>query len=95
MPIKINLNSEIKDLNEKPIDVMGKLLAIHLANSTDGDALKLYGWAQSFHKGEEISIDKSDFKTLREFVENVKTLTILSKSQILETLDKCEKAESK
>ena len=86
----INLNKYIKDLDGKDIAdaIMNKVVAKALSEAIEGDSLKLFGWALKLNNGEEIDLDKSDQKTLREFIENCKILTILSKAQILEEIDK-------
>jgi hypothetical protein len=91
--IKINLNKDILGLDKTPIAPMGKVLAEQLANAAKGDALKFFGWAQSFYDNKEVTLDKSDLKNLVEFINEHSTLTIAAKAQMLETLDACEKQE--
>lgn len=86
----INFNFDLKNLDESKIGNAGEVLGQHIAISSKGDAIKLYGWSQAFHKGEDVSLDASDFKRLREWVEQCETLSILSKGQILSYLDGVE-----
>ena len=93
--IKINLSNAVLDLSGVSIPDMtlGKLVGNQLAASNKGDALKYYDWALSLYKGEDILVDKSDFKRIKEFVENSEQLTNLVKAQTIKVLDEAEKAE--
>jgi cell division septal protein FtsQ len=86
--MKISLNFLIKDLDGKPIEDVnaGKLVAQLLATSTENDAIKLMAWALSFHSGNDVELDKSDFSKLKEIITSSKSLTNLVKAQILEVL---------
>ena len=72
----------VKDIDGKEITV-GKLLSGQLASSNKGDALKLFTWAQKVYAGEKLDLDKSDEGTLKEFIKNNETLTVLAKAQML------------
>jgi len=67
---------------------LGSVLAPIIAQSTKGDALKLFGWALSLYKKESLNLDQSDQNTMRDFIKNSEHLTILAKAQLLNTLDK-------
>jgi hypothetical protein len=89
------------DLNKKGLDLtgavlkeadgsdvsLGKTLGTFLVASTKGDALKYYDWACALYKGDTIKVDSSDFKKIRDFVENHEQITNLAKAQILNELD--------
>ena len=90
----LNLDgSENKDpLRDEPI-TLGKILAGQMANSNQGDPLKLSIWAMSMYKGESIPMDKSDIDALRTFIKSSQNLTNLMKFQMLEIIDDAEKIE--
>lgn len=91
--MKANFNFPLLGLDGKPItdggDELnaGKFLAARLAQQTQGDAYKLFGWSVALHKGEDITLDKSDAKTLRDVINNDTGMTILAKAQLLEVID--------
>lgn len=92
--MKLDFNFPILGLDGQPLkdgsnDLQaGKILASTIANKTNGDAVKLFGWALQLHKSEILDLDKADQKTLRELIEGDNTLTILAKGQLLEAFDK-------
>lgn len=83
--MKLNLNFDLLDLTEKPIvgENAGRIVASVLASETKGDALKLWEWALKLHKGEELELDSSDSETLKNFIKNTDSLTIILKAQVL------------
>lgn len=85
---ELNLNFLLLGLDGKEIKEAnaGKLLSTVLAESTKGDALKLFHWAKELHSGNVLKLDPSDVKTLTEFISSSERLTNLSKAQILECL---------
>lgn len=64
----------------------GKLLANVLVSAGKGDAMKYWTWAQKLYAGEELSLDPSDMETLKNFVKESDTMSILAKAQILERI---------
>jgi hypothetical protein len=73
--MKINLNKVVTGLDGQAlIDELGhelnlgKMIAYNLASSNKGDSLKLTVWAFKLFNGEVLDLDKSDQKTLKEFV---------------------------
>lgn len=84
--MKLNLNFDLLDLSEKPIvgENAGQIIASTLARATQGDALKFWGWALKLQKGEELELDNSDSETLKNFIKNNDSLTIILKAQVLE-----------
>lgn len=77
----------IKDNKEEDITI-GKLISNALVNQSKGDALKFHSWAMDMYNCRSINLDRSDVKTLREFIENNETITVLGKAQIFDLLDK-------
>jgi len=88
--MQYDFNKEIKNLagdplldeKSKPLTA-GKILANALVSGAKGDALKFFEWGQKLYNAQKIDLDKSDQKTLTEFVESSETMTILAKGQIL------------
>lgn len=72
----------VKDIDDKEI-TLGKLLSGQLAQANKGDALKLFTWAQKCYNGEQLDLDPSDTQTLKEFIKNNESLTVLAKAQLL------------
>ena len=77
------------DLDGKEIEGanIGKIVAQTLVQSSKGDALKYWGWATKLNAGEELDLDKSDTETLKNFIKESETLTILTKAQALECFE--------
>ena len=90
----IDFNVEVLDLAGAPIYngtqllKLGALLAPKLVEQTAGDALKFWSLALSIYRGEELTLDLSDVKLLREFVNTTDQLNNLVKAQLLIILDK-------
>lgn len=99
--MKLNLNVNMTDLEGQEVIVqdhqgkptgervnLGKLLGNVLASDSEhADPVKLVCWALDLAKGKEIDLDKSDQKTLRDYVEKSKRFTALQKYQIIELID--------
>jgi hypothetical protein len=66
---------------------LGKVLAPVIARQTQGDSLKLLSWAMAIHKNEDLVLDKSDIKTLKELINADNQMTALVKAPLLELLD--------
>lgn len=81
----IDFNIPLKDLegNDIPQSNMGKILANTLVTNSSGDALKFWDWALKLHNGALLILDNSDKNTLKTFIEQNESLTILSKAQLL------------
>jgi hypothetical protein len=89
--MEINLNIPFCDLDGSPVSgekttTQGKLLAQVLANHTKGNAIKLLEWAMLLHQGKPLTLDTSDFETLKEIVTGTDVLPAMSKGQILLSL---------
>jgi hypothetical protein len=84
----INLNKNVIDLDGKEIEGanLGKIIAQTLIQSSKGDALKFWSWANKLHAGEELDLDDSDKETFKNFVKDNESLTILTKAQVLKSL---------
>lgn len=65
-------------------DSASKMLAGALASASKGDALKFWDWAKKLFKGEVLDLDKSDQETLKGFIKDSESFTMLSKAQLLE-----------
>jgi len=85
---QVNLNFELKDLNEKEIGNAGVLLAGLLMSETKGDAVKFFDWAMSFNKKEVVSMDASDLSKIKTLITETEKVTLLAKAQILKYLEK-------
>jgi hypothetical protein len=84
---ELNLNFEIKDLNDNVIANAGQLLAGLLMSETKGDAVKFFDWAISLNKKEPIKLDSSDFTKIKDLVSGSEKLTVLAKAPILKYLE--------
>jgi hypothetical protein len=85
-PAKDQFNEEVS---------LGKLLGNQLASHNQGDAVKIIGWAQKCFRGYTVEVDKSDFKTLKDFIASSQQLTNLMKAQMLEVCDDAEEVSRK
>ena len=83
--MKLNFNFNLTDLDGKELEGAnsGKLLANTLIQQTKGDAVKYWEWALALNKGEVLDLDTSDQETLKTFVKDSETITILAKAQLL------------
>ena len=87
VPVK-NLAGELmKDENGKDLTA-GKILASTLVNQTKGDAIKYFSWGLDMYNCKVLNLDRSDVKTLTDFVESNEQMTVLAKAQILDILNK-------
>lgn len=84
--MKLDFNFEFIGLDDQVFTGgnAGKLLAGALASASKGDALKFWDWAKRLFKGEILDLDKSDQETLKNFVKESESFTVLAKAQILE-----------
>jgi hypothetical protein len=88
--MKLDFNFNLTDLDGQPIENAnaGKLLANTLVQQTKGDAIKFLEWALSLNKGEIIDLDTSDQLTIKNFIKDSESLSILAKGQLLQVLSK-------
>jgi hypothetical protein len=84
--MKLDFNFDFIGLDDQIFEGnnAGKMLANALASSSKGDALKFWDWAKKLFKGEALDLDKSDQETLKSFVKESESFTVLAKAQILE-----------
>ena len=86
----INLNIPICDFEGNPIPssgTLGQLLANQIGSSAElTPAIKWLDWAISLWKGEIITVDQTDYDLIVKTVEGFKTLTVISRGQILKAL---------
>lgn len=86
--MKLNLNKSFRDLDGNDIEKpMSKLLAQSLSMAPEGPPIKFYQMAVALHDKGEIYLDHEDFNLLRSFVETTKSMTALSRGQILIEMD--------
>jgi hypothetical protein len=85
--MKLDFNFNFIGLDEVAFEGgnAGKTLASALAGASKGDALKYWDWAKKLFKGEVLDLDKSDQETLKTFVKESDSFTVLAKAQLLET----------
>lgn len=88
--MKVNMNLPIIGLDGKelPESNIGKLIAQVLVQSSKGDVMKFWFWAQKLYAGEELDLDPSDIETIKSFIKENESLTILSKAQALICFEK-------
>jgi hypothetical protein len=88
--MKLDFNFDLLGLDDQPIEGAnaGKLVAQALVTSTKGNALKMWEWALALNKGEVINLDSVDQETLKSFISDSETFTILAKAQLLKLLKK-------
>ena len=88
--MKLNFNFNLTDLDGKELEGAnaGKLLANTLIQQTKGDAVKYWEWALALNKGDILDLDTSDQETLKNFVKDSETITILAKAQVLNVFKK-------
>lgn len=85
---KVDLSFKLKDESGVIIAEAdaGSIVARILAAQTEGDSLKMFGWARRFSVGEVVPMDASDLKMFKEFIETKSKLPALTRCQILEIL---------
>jgi len=88
--MKLDFNFNLTDLDGKEIENAnaGKLLANTLVQQAKGDALKFWEWALALNKGEIIDLDTSDQTTIKSFIKDSESLSVLAKGQLLEVFKK-------
>lgn len=82
------MNKAILGLDGKELDGsnLGQLVAQVLVQSSKGDALKFWHWAQKLYSKEELELDPSDSEVMKNFIKESEVLTILVKAQALNCL---------
>lgn len=84
---KINLNFDLLDLNGKVVSTAGKIVCGLLMSEMKGDAEKLYDWAMTFSRGEEVSMDNSDFGKFKQLITSTERLSVMVKVPIIKYLE--------
>lgn len=94
--MKIDLNKKVVGLDGKETDtVIGQVIAQSLSMEREGDALKLWTWAQNFYNGVAVEMDKSDLKVFRNMITKPNKFAIIVQAQVIEILDEAEKQVKK
>lgn len=89
MKIKLDLNFDFVDIAGAKLEGQapaGRFLAVLLAGSNTGDALKQWEWATKLAKDGILELEDSDFVTLEKFVKDAASATTLSKAQVLQAM---------
>jgi hypothetical protein len=89
MKKKFNFNLPANGLNGLPLQNtdatelhLGQVLAMQLSNQTSGDSIKTYQWALDLYNKQELELDLSDQKTLRDIIISLQLANIV-KAQLL------------
>lgn len=95
--MKLNLNWNLKDLDDKEIPSanVGKVIGQAIASTNKGNSLKLDDWARTLWKGKDLEIDNTDVEILLALVENNETLTILTKAAVRRYIEKVKEKSDK
>jgi hypothetical protein len=84
--VNLKFDFPIVDLDGKEIEKSGKMVAAILMGEKQGDAVKYFDWALKVNKGEELSVDDSDFNKIKEIVTKTEVVFIIVKGQLLKYL---------
>jgi len=85
---KIDLNFEIKNLDNVSIGNASQIIAGLLMSETKGDAVKYFDWAIALNKKESITVDASDFLKLKTLITETEKMSILVRVPIIRHLEK-------
>jgi len=91
MKIKIDLNFEMFDLENKSIGFANKLTAGLLMSEFKGDSEKLFDWAMSFNLVGVIEVDSADLNTLLELIKKTERMSVMAKGPIVKYLNTLKK----
>lgn len=83
----VDLNFELKNLENGPMGNAGQFLAAVLMAENKGDAIKFFDWAMALQRKETISVDTSDLLKIKDVINNTPHATVLAKAQILRYLE--------
>jgi len=88
--MKLDFNFDLQGLDGLEIKGTnaGKLLAQALAESKQGNPLKMWEWAKALHMGEKLELDSVDFDILKTFIEKSDVFVNLLKAQLLNIFKK-------
>lgn len=84
---KVNLNFDLVNLEGKVVSTAGKIVCGFLMSEMKGDAEKLYDWSMTFNRGEEVSMDSSDFNKFKELLKSTERLSVMVKAPIIKYLE--------
>jgi len=94
--MKINFNVSLKDMKGLEQDQnLGELLAVMLAQSSEGNVNKLIPWGFKLMAGQELDLDMADQKLLIDFIGGIKDLTNLGKYRLTEVIEEAQALHSK
>lgn len=85
---EVNLNFELKGLNDEKIGMANELAASLLMSEIKGDAIKFFDWAMLFNKKEVVSMDDSDLNKFKDLFLTTEKLTVIAKAPILKYIEK-------
>jgi len=95
-----NFNKPLLDLEGNPLKDangeinMGKALAQHLAQLSKGNAVKIFDWAITLNKKGVLTLDRTDARDLRRTIDNMDSITVLFKAQLLEVFEKVSEPDA-
>lgn len=89
---KIDFKGKVQDVAEEEFEI-APALAIVLQRATTGDPMKFNAWATQVIVNEELTMDKADVNTLKDFIIGTSTLINLLKATILERLENKEEVK--
>jgi len=87
---KLDFNFNLKNLDGSEIQdgAANRILASFIVGQTKGDSLKLFNWGLELYKSGVLELDKADLLTLKTMIDDIETLTVLAKAQLLEEIIK-------
>ena len=89
----LNVNFEIFDLKDKPIEEKSSRFIAEMLIEHKGDSLKCYELALKINKNESIEIDTSDLKLIEEAIKANQRFNNLIKGAVLKEIE-CQKSLS-
>ena len=87
----LNLDKKFIGLDDVEIggDNIAKFLAVKICESTELEPEKFSEISKNLYKNDEVEIDSTDLSKIQKFVESNKSMILLLKSQILNSLEEC------
>lgn len=95
--MKLNLKTELKDLEGKPLTyedsvfTAGKALSLILSQNKSVDSIRSYSLAVDCYQKEEMELNASDEEFIKEALKNCQTFTPIVTGQLLTLLSAKEK----
>jgi hypothetical protein len=87
---ELNLNIPLKSLKGEDITgqgTIGEMVGNIIVSETEGNSVKIFGWALKLASNDKLFLDASDKKALRELIEKNSRMTILLKAQALNAFE--------